>query len=88
MMSTGILAALQRLHKVSPTAPTDNEKQPPFNDFPTVEENITSNVPVERVTEQSQSINDSQVHSPPNHPIPQPPNHLIPPPQNHPTSHH
>ena len=44
MMAKGILAALQRLQKVSPTAPPDSEKHPPFNELPTVEKNITSNV--------------------------------------------
>ena len=102
MMSTGILAALQRLHKASPTAPPDYEKQPPFNECPTVEQNITSNVSVERVTEQPQSINDGPVHfpldppiptpqirpapPPPSHPTSQPSSHPIPPPQNYPPS--
>ena len=86
MMAKGILAALQRLQKVSPTAPTDNEKQPPLNEFPTVEQNITSNVSVERVTEQSQSINDGPLHSPPNPPIPTPQIRPAPHPPSHPTS--
>ena len=70
MMAKGILAALQRLQKVSPTAPTDNENQPPLNEFPTADQNITSNVSVEKVTEQPRSVNHGPLHSPPNSPTP------------------
>ena len=60
--------SLARMSHVSPTAPPVYEPQPHFNDFPTVEQNITSNVSVERVTEQTPSSNDGTVHSPPNPP--------------------
>ena len=70
MMTTSILAALQRLHKVSPAAPPDHEKQPPFNELPTPAENSGNNVPVNNATEQPQNKNEKELHPPPKHPPP------------------